>query len=362
MRVALLGDIAFFGKYDIVKKKSLKKYFQGVSEFLGDFDFVIGNLETPFVSSGKSHGHKSAYIYANPSNIELLKYLNINIVNLANNHIFDYGLEGYENTKRLLDENDIKYFGIENKPEFINHHDVKVALHGYCCYSTNPIGIYNGGSYGINRLDLADVKSNLLKFQSEGYLNLISIHAGQEHVNFPNKDHIKLARYLSNLGPYIFYGHHPHVLQGIEQHRDSLIAYSLGNFCFDDVYTPKSSEPLIKQNENNKSSVILTLEIKGGNIVDYKPVGIFVGENEFLIHHKPSEEKLKVYSANLSMPDEAYCSMRRELLGNYINDRKSMRNLEWYLKRLNHNSIFMLVASRRNKRLYKKHLLSKLYS
>ena len=40
--------------------------------------------------------------------------------------------------------------------------------------------------------------------------------------------------------------HHPHVAQGIEMHKSSLIAYSLGNFCFDDVYTSVSKAPLVK--------------------------------------------------------------------------------------------------------------------
>ena len=279
MKIALLGDIAFFGKFDISSNKSIKKYFAGVAEYLHSFDYVIGNFETPLLAGGHTYGYKSAYIKAHPENVDLLSYLNVGLVNLANNHIFDYGLEGYASTLELLQKNNIRYFGVEDKTEFLEDSNNKIALHGYCCYSTNPVGVFTGKGVGINRLNISDVINNFKKKKKKGYFNVVSFHLGQEHVNYPNYDHMIMARQLAQICPYVFYGHHPHVLQGIEKVNDAVIAYSLGNFCFDDVYTPKSSKPLIKQTENNKSAIILSLEFADGQITGYEPIGIFVGEN-----------------------------------------------------------------------------------
>src|SRR5690606_1761182 len=102
MRIALLGDIAFYGKYSINGNPSARDYFSEAAEYLEGFDYVVGNLEAPFIAEGKTMGAKSAHIKSDPVNVELLKLLSINVVNLANNHLFDYGREGYRTTTQLL--------------------------------------------------------------------------------------------------------------------------------------------------------------------------------------------------------------------------------------------------------------------
>lgn len=362
MKIALLGDIAFFGKFDILKNRSIKEYFAQVSDYLSGFDYVIGNLETPLISDSRPYGFKSAHIKAHPVNIELLLYLNIGIVNLANNHMLDYGREGYESTVKLLREKNIRYFGIDDKDTYLEDSNNKIVLHGYCCYSTNPVGIYKGRKSGINRLDVNEVKNNMRHFYKSGYSNIVSFHLGQEHVNYPNYDHMIMARQLAEVCPYVFYGHHPHVVQGIEEVDESLIAYSLGNFCFDDVYTPKSSRPLIRQSDNNKSSIILILNYIDNHLVNYEPVGIFAGEKKLIVNYNKSVENVMKYSEAFSLNASMYTSRRNEMLSKYLQSRKQTRDLNWYAKRLKPASAWMLLASHRNKYLYKKHVLKHLQS
>ena len=132
MKVALLGDIGLFGRYAVENNESIFKYFSKVAKYLEQFDYVVGNLELPFLAEGNAIGAKSAYLKSSPKNIELLKYLNINVVTLANNHIYDYGKKGLDSTTSLLDSHDIKYFGVNDKDLLLS--DAKIALHGYCCY------------------------------------------------------------------------------------------------------------------------------------------------------------------------------------------------------------------------------------
>ncbi len=353
MKLALLGDIAFFGKYSTDNSK-IYEYFSELSLELKKYDFVIGNLETPLTNSNTTMGAKSAHIKASPQNIKLLEYLNISYVNLANNHIFDYGLEGFLSTCRLLEKNNIKYFGVNDKQCYIESDGTKVALSGFCCYSTNGSGyLVPGSQHGVNILDGFAIEKVLEENAVAGYFNIASFHCGQEHVNMPNYDHILLARKLAAKQPYVFYGHHPHVLQGLEKYRNSILAYSLGNVCFDDVYTSKSDKPLIRQNENNKSSAILSLKLNGDAVTEYSMLPLFDDGIKIRTSDNPSLiEKMNSYSVALSMDKNEYISKRSKIIDAYISARKKKRDLKWYLKRLNFGSVKMILNAKYNNAQY----------
>lgn len=356
MKIALLGDAAFYGKF-CLNNGSPIKIFDKTSVLLKTFDYVVLNLETPFaLSNAKKFGNKSAYIKSNPINIDLLKYLGVHAVCLANNHMFDYGYDSYKLTKSILEKNGIHYFGVENKDLKIDLYGNKIAFSGYCCFSTNPI---NASLKGVNPLEFQSVKKKLKEDQSFGYSSIISIHAGQEHVNYPNYDHIELAKKLSKIAPFVYYGHHPHVLQGIEECNESLLAYSLGNFCFDNVYTNKSPDPLVKMSNNNKESIILSLEYKNSKLIDYELIPIFDGrvcENEM---KENILLKIKNYSLGLELPKAKYNEIREQLLNSYLTDRKRKRNFDWYFKRLNYNSFKMILNSLINQKKYVKAMSDK---
>ena len=126
MKIALLGDIALFGRLSYKSSQDIDYYFEEVSSFLETMDYVVGNLETPFSVKKKTSGAKSAYIYSDVENIKILKSLHIKAVSLANNHMFDFGKEGYEVTKRLLNENGIEWFGTEGKEITIEKDDCNI--------------------------------------------------------------------------------------------------------------------------------------------------------------------------------------------------------------------------------------------
>jgi len=355
MKIILLGDIAFYGKYSISDNLDIYKYFSKISQFLKKYDYVIGNLETPFSENTKPYGAKSAHIKSDPNNVKLLNFLNINIVNLANNHMYDYGKKGYLLTKKILNKEGIQYFGIENQQLLINKNNNKIALHGYCGYLSNPLGIYNE-RYGINALSIPKVEANLKKNSKLGYLNIISVHNGQEHVNYPSYEDIQMARQFSKICPYVYYGHHPHVMQGMEKYNNSLIAYSLGNFCFDDVYTDKSNNPLIKQSENNKTAFMLELEIENSKVINYKTIPIYLGELSLEIDSIDTLNALDAYSKKLNEDKIIYIQKRTNLINKYIESRKSMRNLKWYAKRLKLKYVIMIFRSKYNIYKHKKNI------
>lgn len=348
MKIALLGDVAFFGK-NTVDNPEIFNYLKEASDLLNSFDLVVANLEAPFCEGIKPLAGKSASICSDRENIKLLKYLNVSMVSLANNHIFDYGIRGLEQTITALDESGIKYFGVNNK--CVSDDDNKIVFSGFCCYSSNPLGAFKGP---VDELSYDTIEK---KVAATNYLNVFGVHAGLEHVNYPSYDHINLARDISQRSNCVYWGHHPHVLQGIEEVNDSLIAYSLGNFIFDDVYTPKSDKPLVIQSENNKTSVILVLEVEDGKLLSWDTIGIYMGEKQLQVYYDPAIENLTKYSNFLNEDKVAYVQKRSSLLNDYVEKRKEMRDLQWYLKRCNLSSVKMLVNARKNTKLYNRKVL-----
>lgn len=362
MKLILLGDMAFFGRCSLSSNPNAREYFADVAKRLAQADYVVGNLETPFSIKKKIHGAKSAYICSDVENVALLKMLHVNAVTLANNHMFDYGKEGYETTKKVLTENGIAFFGSEGKSLCFDIEDNHLAFEGFCCYTTNPLQTVPYGKYGVNEYDLTSAEERLAKHDAEGRLSILAVHAGLEHVNYPALDHVKAARKLAGKHKYIYYGHHPHVAQGLEIHQGSLIGYSLGNFCFDDIWTSANNKsPLVSLTENNRSSFILEIEIKHNEIVGYQITPIYIGRDKLHIGRGTAAEDLKKYMLPIdSMSYDEYNRMRNEILGSRIKERKAQRNLTWYLKRLKPRYLRILINARNNSKKYRKKIITKL--
>jgi len=248
-----------------------------------------------------------------------------------------------------LNDYGINYFGVEDKVDLFNFEGNKIAFSGFCCYSTNPQGI---NKKGVNGFEYNTVLKTLTYYHNQGYNNIMSVHAGQEHVNYPNPDHIQLARMLSDKLPYIYYGHHPHVLQGIESYKNSLHFYSLGNFCFDDVYTSKSSLPLVKMSDNNKRSAIVSVEYSNNKFFKYNLTPIFDANISEGNEREHTLALIEEYSCGLHLPNEEYSVKRASMLKEYLTSRKSLRNLNWYLKRLNYSSFLQLYYAKVNAKKY----------
>lgn len=349
MRIAFLGDIAFFGR-NTSQNKKYKELFAPIRKVLETCDYVIANLECPLTLQSRIIGGKSAYLKGDPRDIEILKYIGITHVTLANNHIFDYRAQGMTDTIKLLDENGIEWYGVNNKKGEIVDGESHLALMGYCCYSTNAKGLENDSQF-VDVFDPSQVESDIAESISKGMLPILSIHWGQEHVHYPNYDHIEAIRKLCKGKRVIVHGHHPHVIQGIENIDESLIAYSLGNFCFDDVYTKKSNQPLVKLSKDNQESFILVVNVEKNDITGYEIVPFSFENRQYQIK-EDILDKIKVWSDFLDVPKEEYVCQRTKDLTSYINARKELRNFEWYFRRLNLESVKMILGSKHNSKRY----------
>jgi poly-gamma-glutamate capsule biosynthesis protein CapA/YwtB (metallophosphatase superfamily) len=80
---------------------------------------------------------------------------------------------------------------------------------------------------------LNDILEDVRAVRQQVDLVVVSLHWGVEYVDQPSKAQREMAHRLIDEGVDLILGHHPHWLQGLEVYHDKLIAYSLGNFIFD---------------------------------------------------------------------------------------------------------------------------------
>ena len=164
-------------------------------------------------------------------------------VNLANNHIMDYGDLGFLNTLDILSNLDIKYFGAGceednfNNPCLINICGKKVAFLGYSdvyhILDTDPT------NYTVARPTKEQIINDInICNKNKVDAIIVNIHWGREERPWHNKKQEKLGRLFIDQGADIVIGHHPHCIQPVELYKGRYICYSLGNSFFPDISTP----------------------------------------------------------------------------------------------------------------------------
>lgn len=356
LKLALLGDIGLIGKYSNEDKKfNEERIFSEVKEVLSNADIVVGNLESPLTNEKIKSGVKSVHIKTDPIDVHTLQYLGVDYLNLANNHIYDYGRKGVVETIQVLEENRIGYFGFNGKKVYIEKNGARLAINGYCCYSTNPIGL---GKNNINPLEPVKIEEELKANKNEGYLSILSMHFGEEHIAYPNIDHIKVARKLSTITPYVLHGHHPHVLQGIEESEESLLIYSLGNFCFDHDYTARLRS--IAENntkpENLRTAIVL-IDVENNKITNWDVIPFQVVEG--ILRKDDSGAILKdinQWSRALTNEEKVYKNRRSNELRKVKKIQVKKRDFLWYKKRMNLRTLRLMINNYRNKVGYKKNI------
>jgi poly-gamma-glutamate synthesis protein (capsule biosynthesis protein) len=161
-------------------------------------------------------------------------------VNLANNHIFDYGAAGFEDTLNYLASNSVPFFGAgtarENchNPVIVSVAGQKVALLGYVDRFTEPVT--SAGPYACATLEVEAVKRDMLAARQAGAdFLVVSIHWGAEQVYLPRPGDITLARLLVSEGADLVIGHHAHRVQPWERLGTKAVFYGLGNAIFADA-------------------------------------------------------------------------------------------------------------------------------
>jgi poly-gamma-glutamate synthesis protein (capsule biosynthesis protein) len=250
-----------------VKKSVIKNFngdfsflFQKV-DFLKNADILFGNLEGPISNTGKNLGNLYSF-RMDPAVSSALKEAGFDVLSVANNHIGDWGREAFEDTlKRLKDENIIPLGGgltlqEANEPVILKKEGTKIGFLGFSDMGPNWLKAKENDS-GILIVD-DSLGETIKNASSKVDILIVSFHFGEEYKKEYNKRQEYLAHLAIDSGAKIVIGHHPHVIQDTEFYKDGLIAYSLGNFIFDQNFSEETMRGLVLKiiiSENNIKSV-----------------------------------------------------------------------------------------------------------
>jgi hypothetical protein len=196
---------------------------------------TVINLECPIVVGEAYPANGKINLSVHSNYLTDIFKSKLEIACLANNHIFDFGLQALNSTIHQLEERGIKWFGIDRKPdERLSHllyemNDQKIALIAAVCPSTSPLTEIDGPAF-INLLDVDVIISKVEKLRAVVDRIVLYVHWGEEELSYPKKEDIITARKLVDSGVDILIGSHAHSPQDIEKYNGGIIAYNLGNF------------------------------------------------------------------------------------------------------------------------------------
>ena len=173
-----------------------------------------GTLTDETAREAKTFAFKAPAEYAS-----ILSGSSIEAANLANNHSHDYGEKSYTDTISALEDAGIASFGY-NRIKILKIKGIKVGV----------TGIYELADH---QKRASQVKQNIKALKKAGaQVIIVNFHWGIEKQYTPDENQKALAHLAVDEGADLVIGHHPHVLEGIEEYNGKYICYSLGNFCF----------------------------------------------------------------------------------------------------------------------------------
>ena len=256
-----------------------KEYFlQNVKSIFEADDLTIANNEGTFTDSS-SREDKTFAFKAPASFAGIYSSSSVEAVNTANNHSHDYGEQSFQDTMDALDAQGIVHFGYD-ETAVMDIKGVKVGL----------VGIYELYDHLEREQQLKD---NIAKVKEDGAeLIIVIFHWGNEKETVPDSNQTTLGHLAIDLGADLVCGHHPHVLQGIEEYKGKNIVYSLGNFCFGGNSAPSDMDSMIFQ----QTFTISNDGVKTDNVTNIIPCSISsaYGYNNYQPTPAEGDEKTRI--------------------------------------------------------------------
>jgi len=209
-------------------------FFENVLDIFSADDMTLVNLEGPLTRSDDPREGPVYCISGDPEYVNILTEGSVEAVSMGNNHRLDYKEKGSDDTAAALEEAGIPYA----------YDDV------YCMYEAKGVRI---GIVSVNEVSQGAtvekyIKDGIEQLRGEGAdLVLTCCHWGVEREYYPEDYQKSLGRKCIDWGADLVIGHHPHVLQGVEEYQGRFIVYSLGNFCFGANRNPSDKDCMIFQ-------------------------------------------------------------------------------------------------------------------
>lgn len=275
----------------VYNENGAEYFFANVKDIFASDDLTLVNLEGPLTDHPQT-ANKEFPIRGEKEYVDILKAGSVEVANLSNNHSYDCGEVGFNETINVLKENSIGVIGEGN------------------VYTTEVDGI-KVGMLGYKIFNITDklketIKNDIKNLRGEGVqIICVMTHGGTpERVYDSNSAQESISRYIIDCGADVVVGGHPHVLQGIEIYNNKFICYSLGNFSFGANKNPSDKDTFIYQQdfivksdstvEYGESKIIPCKISSRNDINNYQPTPLALDDEEALrILDKISKHSLR---------------------------------------------------------------------
>jgi len=260
-----VGDIMLSRQIGAIIEREQDPLFHTlrIKDAVSEADIAFANFENPASDRGINQG--SIYSFrAKPDLVRSLSFAGFDIVSVANNHMFDWGSDAFSDTLKHLNEYGV--FPVGGGSDYsAAHSPVRIEKHGevfcFLAYSQFASEYVSGKNAkpAMAKLALLAVVEDITKAKNSNCPTvIISLHWGNEYETSPTLAQKEIAHALVDAGAHLIIGHHPHVVQPVEEYREGLIAYSLGNFIFDQNFS-----------EDTRKGLLLRVVMHKGTIVSY---------------------------------------------------------------------------------------------
>ena len=244
--ISIIGDVSLadnwyiMPKYDERGKKVLGILSNDVVDTMINSDLMVANSEFTVSKRGSALSGKQYTFRAKPERLSIYHEMGIDLVTLANNHVYDFGHDAFLDMIDSLDEYNIPHIGAgknsseAEKPYYFIINGYKFAFVNATRaekYIMTPEA--KEDTPGVFRCYNKDKLIKLIEdTKKESDYVIAIIHFGKEGSHELEKEQIDVAKSSIDAGATAVVGHHAHVLQGVEIYKDKPIVYNLGDFIF----------------------------------------------------------------------------------------------------------------------------------
>ncbi len=231
------GDVTLANHFQSYVGKNYSYPFAR-APWLRTADVAVINLEGPLTTA--TEAVSKPYVFkALPDYARMLKAGGIDLADLANNHIFDYGVPGLVQTMEALQKAGIRYVGAgrnsneAHRPVIFTVKGLKIgflAYYGVKAHEESHPATDSTAGTALRRLKR--IRRDVQALRPKVDFLTVLLHWGFEKEHEPRSFQIRFAHRVISYGVDLIVGHHPHVLQGVEKYKQGLVVYSLGNFIF----------------------------------------------------------------------------------------------------------------------------------
>jgi poly-gamma-glutamate capsule biosynthesis protein CapA/YwtB (metallophosphatase superfamily) len=207
-------------------------------------DLASVNLETQLADAELSDPLPKLVTFWSPAALAgVLEWAGFDYVALGNNHTFDFRDAGVRSTVAALRETTLGYSGMgldeatARLPYCARLGDDEFAFLSYVgwqgTFAPHQAAIDDKGGAALGN---SDVFVEDLARLHDGTISVLQYHSGLEYAEQPALTERTSLQTAIDAGADVVVGHHAHVLQGLDLYKNRLVAYSMGNFLFDQYH------------------------------------------------------------------------------------------------------------------------------